>query len=132
LGEGGGLIAKSKVDHNKTFVPATRRAQSVEFDFADKAGATYQISLEPLQRFYMLGIGYNHVEWGHGYWKGELETCREDWNLDEVNELDYPFIHNHQVVKATMGDQVGYGTFESIIIGRHSPSGFKDFFDGAE
>jgi hypothetical protein len=132
VGEGGGLIAMSKVDHKITFVPGTRRAQSVEFDFADKAGATYQISLEPLQRFYMLGIGYNHVEWGHGYWKGELETCREDWHLDEVNELDYPFIHNHQVVKATMGDQVGYGTFESIIIGRHSPSGFKDFFDGAE
>jgi hypothetical protein len=26
---------------------------------------------------------------------------------------------------------VGMGTLETIVIGRHTPSGFKDFFDGA-
>ena len=31
-----------------------------------------------------------------------------------------------------MGDKVGMGTLESLIIGRHDPSGFKDFFDGAQ
>jgi hypothetical protein len=84
----------------------------------------------------MLGIGYNHAEWGHAYWKGELATGREDWNLNDINELDYQFIHNHQVVKATLttGGEThsGIGTLESIVIGRHARSGFKDFFDGAE
>ena len=124
------------VNHQINWVKGTRRADSVEMQLKDKDGNTYEYSLETGQRFYMLGIGYNHFEWGHAYWKGELETGREEWNLDEVDELDYQFIHTHQAVKSTLkrGDETlhGIGTFESIIIGRHARSGFKDFFDGAE
>ena len=87
--------------------------------------------MEPLQRFHMLGIGYTHTEWGHGFWKGELETGYEEWDLNAVNPLEYPFIHVQQVVRATMGDRTGMGTLENLVIGRHTPSGFKDFFDGA-
>ena len=75
--------------------------------------------------------GYNHAEWGHACWKGELETGREEWDLDAVNPLDYQFLHTHQVVRATMGERTGMGTLETIVIGRHDPSGFKEFFDGA-
>ena len=84
----------------------------------------------------MLGIGYNHFEWAMPTGKGELETGREDWGLSEVNELDYQYLHTHQVVKAQLSHDgqthEGIGTLESIVIGRHARSGFKDFFDGAE
>ena len=87
--------------------------------------------MQVLQRFQMLGIGYNHAEWGHALWKGELETGREDWNLEQLDPLEYQNLHVHQVVRAQMGERVGMGTLETIVIGRHDPSGFKDLFDGA-
>jgi hypothetical protein len=124
------------IQHTMHWQKGTRRAASAQMQFKDKHGLSYDYTVEAGQRFYMLGIGYNHFEWGHAYWKGELETGREEWNLDEVNELDYQFIHTHQVVKATLhrGGKVfeGVGTLESVVIGRHARSGFTDFFDGAQ
>lgn len=131
-----GIVHMSDIKHRITWRQGTRLAAKCDMQFKDKHGNNYDITMEPLQRFHMLGIGYNHGEWGHAYWKGELATDREEWNLDEVNVLDYQFLHNHQVVRATMNDgkrtRQGMGTLETIVIGRHAPSGFKDFFDGAE
>lgn len=136
IGEDPGTIEMTEVHHQLEWVKGTRRAGSAKMHFRDKDGITYDYTLETGQRFYMLGIGYNHFEWGHACWKGELETGREEWNHDEINELDYQFIHTHQVVKATLnrGGEMfeGVGTLESIVIGRHARSGFTDFFDGAK
>lgn len=128
-----GIIAMTDVAHKLQWRKGTRLAKAAEFHFADKNGNRYDIEVEnagPV--FYMLGVGYNHSEWGHAYWKGELETGREDWDLSAINPLDFQYLHTHQVVRGKMGDKVGMGTLESIVIGRHDPSGFKDFFDGAE
>lgn len=131
--EDAGLVRMSEVSHKVHWRKGTRLAGGAEFRFADVAGNRYDFDVEPVGPvFYMLGIGYNHAEWGHAMWKGELETGREDWDLDEINPLDYQYLHTHQVVKAKMGDRDGIGILESIVIGRHDPSGFKDFFDGAE
>jgi hypothetical protein len=136
VGEDPGIVEMTEVNHQMNWVQGTRRAGSAQMHFSDKDGNKYDYTVEAGQRFYMLGIGYNHFEWGHAYWKGELETGREEWDLTAVNELDYQFLHTHQVVKATLvkGGEThhGVGTLESIVIGRHTRSGFKDFFDGAE
>ena len=97
----------------------------------DGEGREYDISMEPVVRFQMLGLGYNHPEWGHALWKGELETAREDWDLDKLDPLGFEYLHVHHAVRATMGDRTGMGTLENIVIGRHEPSGFKDLIDGA-
>lgn len=132
-----GLIKMVQAKHCISWTKGTRRAGAVEMQLEDKHGNSWNIQLQPLQRFFMLGLGYNHFEWGHAYWKGELATAREEWDLDNINELDYQFLHNQQVVKASLIDSNGnshdgIGTLESLVIGRHSPSGFKDFFDGAD
>ena len=89
-----------------------------------------KINLETLgPKFFCRGIGYQH--WKHGIWKGESATGYEVWNLDEINPEDHTFFHTHQIVKATLGSNSGIGTLENLVIGRHDPSGFKDFFDGA-
>ena len=124
------------VKHEINWVKGTRRADTVDMQFKDKDGNSYEYSLETGQRFYTLGIGYNHFEWGHAYWKGELATGREEWNLDEIDDLNYQFIHIHLAVKSTLkrGDEVlhGVGTFESVVFGRHARSGFEGFLDGAK
>lgn len=126
-----GLVRMLDVAHQVDWVKGTRRPARAAMQFRGDNAQHYEISMEPLQRFHMLGIGYTHTEWGHGFWKGELETGYEEWDLNAVNPLEYPFIHVQQVVRATMGDRTGMGTLENLVIGRHTPSGFKDFFDGA-
>jgi len=76
--------------------------------------------------------GYQHPEWGHGFWKGEEAVGYEVWDLNEINPEDYSFFHIHQIIKATMNDLEGYGTLENLVVGRHDPSGFKDLFDVTE
>ncbi len=87
--------------------------------------------MEPILRFQVLGIGYNHPQWGHAVWQGELETGRDEWDLAALDPLAYEHLHVHHVVRARMGDREGIGTLENIVIGRHARSGFKDFLDGA-
>lgn len=130
-GEDPGLVEMTDVSHKIQWVSGTRRPASAELSMSDKQGTRYEISLQPLQRFQMLGVGYNHAEWGHAFWKGELETGREDWDLEALDPLEYQNLHIHQAVKATMGERTGLGILENIVIGRHSRSGFKEFFDGA-
>ena len=82
--------------------------------------------------FFCKGIGYQHDEWKHGIWKGESATGYEVWDLAEIDPGDYTFFHTHQIVKAKLGSEEGFGMLENLVVGRHDPSGFEDFFDGAK
>ncbi len=127
-----GVQAMRNVSHKIVWRAGTRYAQSAAIQMQDGQGNHYDMQLQTLGlRFQMLGIGYNHFEWGHGYWKDELAIGREEWDLDAVDPLDYQFIHTHQVVSASMGEKQGMGILETICIGRHAPSGFQDYFDGS-
>jgi hypothetical protein len=120
-------VAKHKIHWRK----GTRLAERADLQLTTPAGELLSIGLEPLIRFQMLAIGYQHPEWGHGVWKGEEVIGAESWTLADLDLLDYKHIHNHQICRATMGDQVGVGTLETICFGRHDPSGFEGMLDGA-
>ena len=109
----------------------TRWPEGATLGFTKRDGTRLELELEPLFRFQMMGIGYQHPEWGHAVWRDELEIGSESWKLDEVEPDDYCSIHVHNVVRATMGDRTGIGILETIVFGRHEPSGFQDLFDGA-
>lgn len=117
--------------HRVHWESGTRRSKSAEFNYVSAGGERYDIQLEPLRNFYMLALGYQHPEWTHGVWQGELKTGFESWCLSDIDPLDYKNIHIHQLVRARMGDEIGIGTLETIVFGRH-PSGFKELLDGAE
>jgi len=117
--------------HRIDWEPGTRRSRGAELRFTSREGEAFEIRLEPLIRFQMLGIGYQHPEWGHGVWKGEQAIAAEAWTLDELDPLDYKHIHVHQICRAQMGDRRGVGTLETIVFGPHAPSGFADLLDGA-
>ncbi len=131
-GEDPGHREMTSMKHRITWEKGTRRARGVELEFVSKDGENYRITLNPMIRFQMLGIGYQHPEWGHGMWKGEEVIASESWKLDELDPLDYKHIHIHQVCRASMGDRAGVGTLETVVFGRHDPSGFKSILDGAE
>ena len=83
-----------------------------------------------------VGGGYGgDPDWGHGVWKGPgfTERVTYDINDPEVAGL-MPFGVLDHVGRAVCANAdgskaEGWGLFEHGAIGRHDPSGFKDFFD---
>ena len=121
----------TSASHRIEWVSGTRLPKRAEIELATGDGQEYRIEYDPMIRFHMLAIGYQHPEWGHGFWKGEQVIAGESWKLDDLDLLDYRHIHAHQVCRARMGDRTGIGTLETVVFGRHDPSGFKSILDGA-
>lgn len=120
--------ARHRIDYHR----GTRLASRVEIDLVPLEGEMRTITLEPLLKFQMKGLGYMHPEWGQGMWKGELATGGESFYPDQLDPLDRENLHTQQVVRATDGSSEGVGVFEQIVIGPYAPAGFTEFFDGAK
>lgn len=125
-------LEMEKAIHRIKWKKGTRHAESAEIELYPLGGDVMKIELTPLIPFQMLGIGYQHPEWGHAFWKGEEAIARETWVLSELDPMDYKHIHIHHIVKARLNDMEGVGTLETVVFGRHDPSGFKDILDPAE
>jgi len=130
-GEAAGHQQMVSARHRIKWHKGTRLAESALIELVTRQGETHSIALAPMIRFHLLAIGYQHPEWGHAFWKGEEVIGSESWTLDALDLLDYKHIHTHQICRARMGDKVGIGTLETIVFGRHDPSGFESILDGA-
>jgi len=117
--------------HRVQYHTNTRLAAYAEIDLTDLAGRTRTISLEPMLRFQMKGLGYGHPEWGQGMWKGELEIGGESFDPADVPLLAPQNLHVQQVVRATDGQLQGIGVLEQIVFGPYAPAGFTGLLDGA-
>ena len=109
----------------------TRHAEAAEIIFHKKSGEEIVLQLEPLYQFYMSGIGYTHPEWGHGTDRGELDVTYDTIDLDSVDEASPLYLHIQSISRVRMGERVGLGILEQLILGPHEPSGFKELFDMA-
>ena len=109
----------------------TRHAESAEIHFQRESGEEVLLEFEPLYQFYMSGIGYLHPEWGHGTDKGGLAVTYDTIDLDSVDEASPLYLHIQSISRVRMGDKVGLGVLEQLILGPHEPSGFKELFDMA-
>ncbi len=117
--------------HRVSYVPGTRLASAAEIDLVSLEGTTRTISLEPILKFQMKGLGYSHPEWGQGMWKGEEAFGSESFDPRELDPLARENLHVQQVVRASDGRQSGIGVLEQICVGPYAPAGFEDYFDGA-
>jgi len=121
----------ASVAHDIVWQPGTRRATSARIALTAVGGQTHELALEPILTFQMLGLGYLHPEWGHGLWKGENAVAVERWRLADCAPMDLRHIHVQQLCRVRMGDRVGAGVLEQLVIGPHAPSGFKGLMDPA-
>lgn len=117
------------------FEPGSRHAKSAIIKMNGPLGET-RITLKPLWKFYMSGLGYLNSEWGHGFNKGEFAIGYDAIALDQVNTYLPPHLHIEAFVHAEMTTpdgrvRHGRGVFEQLFLGPHKPSGFKDFLDPA-
>lgn len=127
-----GEVRMATACHRIDYHPGTRLARSAEVDLVALDGATRTISLEPILKFQMKGLGYGHPVWGQGMWKGELELGHESFDPADVNPLAPENIHVQQVVRASDGKRQGIGVLEQIVIGPYAPGGFTEALDGAK
>ena len=115
--------------------PCTRHPEGGTITMRDGDGAEWRITLEPVATLLTKGIGYQHAEWGHGQWKGELALGHERLCLADLDPLRPDHVHVHQLVRAHLrapdGEHEGLGILETMCFGPHSPSGFQGFLDGA-
>ena len=119
--------------HRVAYVPGTRLAKSAELDLVDHDGGVRTITVEPILRFQMKGLGYAHPVWTQGAWRGELEIGHEAFDPQSLDMLQPENIHVQQVVRATDNEgRTGTGVLEQVFYGPYAPSGFEALFDGAK
>ena len=129
--EDASVVEMAEASHKVHWKKGTRLPERADFRFTAPDGAVQAFTFEPLIRFHVLAIGYQHPEWGHGVWKGEEAIGGESWRLEEIDPLDYKHIHVHHIGRANDGERSGVGTLETLCFGRHEPSGFASILDGA-
>ncbi len=113
------------------FKSGTRHAESAEIRLVTRAGEEITIQVEPLFHFYMSGLGYLHPTWGHGMNQGPLTVAYDTIELATADEAQPIHLHIQAISRFTMGNRVGRGVLEQLIVGPHEPSGFKSLFDTA-
>jgi hypothetical protein len=118
--------------HRIVYVPGTRLAKSAEIDLVDHDGGVRTISVEPILKFQMKGLGYGHPEWAQGNWKGELAIGHDSFDPLTLDMLSPENIHVQQIVRATDNQgRTGTGVLEQLCYGPYKPSGFESLFDGS-
>jgi hypothetical protein len=118
--------------HRVRYHPGTRLAAGAEIDLTPVGGETRTLTLDPVLRFQMKGLGYGHPQWGQGMWKGELAVGGESFDPDALDLLAPENIHVQQVVRTTdNAGRRGIGVLEQVVIGPYAPGGFTSFLDGA-
>ena len=129
--EDGRCLQMATARHRVEYHPGTRLARTAEIDLVDNDGSVRTISLDPLLRFQMKGLGYGHPVWGQGMWKGELAIGGESFDVAALDLLAPENLHVQQVVRARDGARTGVGVLEQVVFGPYAPGGFKAFLDGA-
>ncbi|NPC96678.1 hypothetical protein [Nocardioides sp. zg-DK7169] len=126
-------VSHVRVDHQVRWAPGLRRSEGATLLVAGGDGpgdGLEAIELEPLLTFRQKGVGYQHPEWKHGTWRGELLVGAEEAAVEDLDDLAPENIHVQQVVRATWGERQGLGVLEQLVIGPHAPSGFTSVLDG--
>lgn len=110
-----------------SLIPGMRHARSASLIMETDGEPARQATFQPITTFLMRGLGYGHPTWGHGGWKGDLVTEREDIDLSSIVPGRPDHLHIQAVCKVTVSigeeTQVGTGILEQFIIGAYAPLG---------
>jgi len=117
------------LEHEVVFDDDSRMISAATLGFTEiDTGTRHELQLERIGTFRMKGIGYDDPEWGHGMWKGDLAMASESWGVDELDDTARENIHVQHIVRARLGDRVGLGVLEQLIVGPYAPYGLTTWF----
>ena len=123
-----------KVTYDYQWEPDTRRAEGFQLHYTFGSTAA-TLDFEPITHFQMLGLGYLHPEWGHGFWKGDLAVGGERFPVPVPDPMLMHHLHTQTLSNVTMTMSTGethkgIGILETLVLGAHSPHGFTGMSDG--
>lgn len=124
------LVRGHRVDLDVEWQTGTRWAKRITTTMHRFDAEPVEVAYEPLLRFQMSGIGYRHPDWGHGMWRGNLETTRDDQDLARIDPEESLNVHIQALSRARWGDRVGIGVVEQMILGPHAPTGLTSGYTG--
>lgn len=122
-------IEYPNVDYTVNWRAGTRWADRIDIELSGAGLASKSIELVPMYEFQMIGLGYGHPEWGHGFWKGESAVAGERWSLPVKNPCEPRHLHVQALCRATCDGVSGVGILEQLVIGPHDPSGLTGLLD---
>ena len=129
------IVHAHNVSYHCEWQEQTRHMKKFSLDY-EFARFTATLTFTPRVHFQMSGLGYLHPEWGHGMWKGESVSTRDQFDLPVPNPLDMDFLHVQTLsdVYCTFSDgrepQNGTGVLETLVLGPYQPAGFAGLGDG--
>jgi hypothetical protein len=113
-----------------SYRPGTRHPESARIHLTGQTGDPLTLEVETLTSVPLhLGAGYGaDPDWSHGRWMGR------EWSLSSAYDLNDPAVAGRvpfgvidHLARARLAGEEGWGMFEHASIGRHDPSGFKDW-----
>ena len=122
------------VSYQYAWEHGTRRSVSFDLDYTFATSASH-LHFEPITHFQMSGLGYLHPEWGHGFWKGELESTGDRFPVPVPDPMAMTNLHTQTLCHVTCTNSDGsthrgIGILETLVLGAHVPSGFTGISDG--
>jgi hypothetical protein len=113
-----------------SYRPGTRHPESARICLTEPDGTPLTIDLETVTSVPLhVGAGYNgDPDWSHGRWMGR------EWSSSSVYDLSDPAVASRipfgvtdHLARARLGTEEGWGMFEHASMGRHDPTGFRDW-----
>ena len=87
----GKRAVKFYISSKKIFLTKPKtRVESLNLNLATSQDELFEFQIVPNVNMFMCGLGYMHPDWGHGQFKGELETQYDSYDLSE-DPQDPPF-----------------------------------------
>ncbi len=130
--DGGAVEHLQNARMDMEFIPGTRYPAKAVIAARDETGAEYRIEAHPHTRFFLSGIGYMNPDWSHGLNKGPLAVGYDEMESSAAHGSRTEHAQAFATLSMTTADGVihsGHGCFESLVIGRHAPSGFTSMFE---
>jgi hypothetical protein len=118
-----------------SYAAGTRHPESARLHLTDQAGHPLLLELDTVTSLPLhVGAGYNgDPDWSHGRWMGPGWSSSSVYDLtDPAVAARIPFGVTDHLARARLGDEEGWGMFEHATIGRHDPTGFKDWTSVSE
>jgi hypothetical protein len=108
----------------------TRHPESARIHLTAADGSPLTLDLETVTSLPLhVGAGYSgDPDWSHGRWMGREWSSSAAYDLtDPAVATRIPFGVIDHLARATLNGEQGWGMFEHASMGRHDPTGFKDW-----
>jgi hypothetical protein len=108
----------------------TRHPESARICLTQRDGTPLTVDLQTVTSVPLhVGAGYTgDPDWSHGRWMGREWSSSAVYDLsDPAVAARIPFGVTDHLVRARLGAEEGWGMFEHASMGRHDPTGFRDW-----